>query len=107
MAPQPKPVDGAPGDADSPWSFKAGEKPTYRPISDPREVATVVMARMNVVNARKNELAIAISGLADITQQLMRTYAEQLLTVEQLRRRVKVLEAGAAEPEQDPAPPAQ
>ena len=72
------------------------QKPTHRAISDPREVATVVMARMNQVNAKKDELAMAIHGLVDITQQLTRTYAEQLLAIEQLRRRVKALEAAAA-----------
>jgi methyl-accepting chemotaxis protein len=74
----------------------ADKKPTHRAISDPREVATVVMARMNQVNAKKDELAAAINGLVDITQQLTRTYAEQLLAIEQLRRRVKALEAAAA-----------
>ena len=74
----------------------AEQKPTHRAVSDPREVATVVMARMNLVNAKKDELAMAINGLVDITQQLTRTYAEQLLAIEQLRRRVKALEAAAA-----------
>ena len=71
-------------------------QPTHRAVSDPREVATLVMNRMNLVNAKKDELAIAIHGLVDITQQLTRTYAEQLLAIEQLRRRVKALEAAAA-----------
>ena len=70
--------------------------PKQRAISDPREVATVVMARMNLVNAKKDELAIALHGLVDITQQLTRSYGEQLLAIEQLRRRVKDLEAAAA-----------
>ena len=74
----------------------AAAKPAQRPISDPRDVATVVMARMNLVNAKKDELTMAISGLIDITQQLTRTYGEQMLAIEQLRRRVKALEAAAA-----------
>jgi hypothetical protein len=73
-----------------------GAKPTHRAVSDPREVATIVMARMNQVNAKKDELAIAIHALLDVTQQLTRTYAEQSLAIEQLRRRVKALEAMAA-----------
>ena len=68
-------------------------KPARRTVSDPREVAGLVMHRLNFVNAKKDELAIAIHGLVDITQQLTRTYAEQLLAIEQLRRRVKALEA--------------
>jgi hypothetical protein len=81
-----------------PAAAKAAEqKPARRAISDPRDVATVVMARMNLVNTKKDELTMAINGLVDMTQQLTRTYAEQLLAIEQLRRRVKALEgAGAA-----------
>jgi hypothetical protein len=72
-----------------------GQKP-MRAVSDPREVAAVVMARMHQVNARKDELTTAINGLIDITQQLTRTYGEQLIAIEHLRRRVKALEAAAA-----------
>jgi hypothetical protein len=61
-------------------------------ISDPCEVAAVVMARMNVVNDRKDELTIAIKGLTDFTQQLTRAYATQVQLIEQLSRRVKTLE---------------
>jgi hypothetical protein len=61
-------------------------------ISDPREVAAVVMARMNVVNAKKDELTIAIKGLTDLTQQLVRAYAGQVQLIEQLATRVKALE---------------
>jgi len=67
-----------------------------RAITNPREVAAVVMARMNQVNSKKDELAIAIHGMVDVTQQLARVYGEQLLVIEQLRRRVKALEAGGA-----------
>lgn len=74
----------------------AGTRPAQRAISDPREVAAVVMARMNQVNARKDELAVAINALVDITEQLTRTYSAQLLAVEQLRRRVKALEEAGA-----------
>ena len=76
----------------------AGQPPTHRAISDPREVAKVVMARMNQVNAKKDELTAAIDGLVDIARQLTRTYAEQQLAIEQLRRRVKALEAAAEAP---------
>ncbi len=68
---------------------------TGRPVSDPREVATLVMARMNMVNAKKDELTIAIKGLSDVTQQLAHAYAEQVKALEQLARRVKALEAAA------------
>jgi glycerol-3-phosphate dehydrogenase len=58
-------------------------------ISSPREVAAVVMARMNMVNAKKDELIIAIKGLTDITQQLTQAYAGQVQRINQLTNRVK------------------
>jgi hypothetical protein len=57
----------------------------HRPVTDPREMASLVMTRMNVVIAKKDELALAIHRLSEITQQLTRSYGEQLLTIEQLR----------------------
>jgi hypothetical protein len=64
-------------------------------ISDPRQIATVVMARMNLINAKKDELTIAIKGLTDLTQQLVQAYAGQMQIIEQLAARVKALEATA------------
>lgn len=68
-----------------------------RAIADPRQVATMVMARMNVINAKKDELTIAIKGLTDITQQLTHAYAAQMQVIQQLATRVKALEAKAPE----------
>lgn len=64
-----------------------------RAVSDPRDVATLVMSRMSVVNAKKDELTIAIKGLTDVTQQLANAYAEQMKAIERLFKRVKALEA--------------
>jgi hypothetical protein len=64
-------------------------------ISSPREVAAVVMARMNMVNAKKDELIIAIKGLTDITQQLTQAYAGQVQRINQLTNRVKAPEEKA------------
>jgi hypothetical protein len=50
------------------------------------------------VHAKKDELAVAIDGLADITRQLTRSYAAQIVAVEQLRKRVQALEAPPAPP---------
>lgn len=66
-----------------------------RAMTDPRDVATVVMAHMNTVNSKKDELTIAIKGLSDITQQLARAYVEQVQSIERLAKRVKALEAAA------------
>jgi hypothetical protein len=76
----------------SPSQPKPAEKPARRPITDPREVAAVVMGRMKLVKAKRDELSLAIDGLLDITNQLTRVYAEQLMAIEVLRRRVKELE---------------
>ena len=67
-------------------------------ISDPRQVATVIMARMNMVNAKKDELTIAIKGLTDVTQQLARAYAEQMQLIDRLAKRVKAMEVKASAP---------
>ncbi|WP_137920035.1 hypothetical protein [Hydrogenophaga sp. 2FB] len=67
-----------------------------RTVSDPRDVATLVMSRMSVVNAKKDELTIAIKGLSDVTQQLAHAYAEQMKVIEKLVKRVKALEAADA-----------
>lgn len=85
-----------PATAGQPAAQAGDQKAARRAISDPREVATVVMARMNQVNVKKDELAMAINGLVDITQQLTKTYAAQLVAIEQLRRRVKALEGPTA-----------
>jgi hypothetical protein len=72
-------------------------KPTaQRAVSDPREVAAIVMARMQQVKAKKDEMGAAMDALVDITQQLTRTYGAQLVVIEHLRRRVKELEAQVA-----------
>jgi hypothetical protein len=77
----------------------AGREPSMaerRTVSDPRDVATLIMSRMGMVNAKKDELTIAIKGLSDVTQQLAHAYAEQAKAIEKLVKRVKVLEAAGA-----------
>lgn len=66
-----------------------------RTVSDPREVATLVMARMHMVNTKKDELTIAIKSLSDMTQQLATAYAQQLSAIDRLAQRVQALESGA------------
>ena len=73
----------------------AENRQTPKVISDPRQVAAVVMAQMNRVNAKKDELTIAIKGLTDIAQQLTQAYAGQVQAIEQLTNRLKALEEKA------------
>ena len=67
-------------------------RPQPQTISDPRQIAAVVMARMNLINTKKDELTIAIKGLMDLTQQLVQAYAGQMQVIEQLAARLKAME---------------
>jgi hypothetical protein len=85
---------------DVPMSPPAGDTPAApRPqpqaISDPRQIAAVVMARMNLINTKKDELTIAMKGLTDLTQQLVQAYATQMQVIEQLAARLKAVEEKA------------
>ena len=73
----------------------AAPRPQPQAISDPRQIAAIMMARINHINTKKDELTIAIKGLTDLTQQLVQAYAGQMQIIEQLAARVKALEATA------------
>jgi hypothetical protein len=62
-------------------------------ITDPREIAAIVMAQMSVVNAKKEELAKAVKTMTDLTQQLVVAYARQAQFLQRLAQRAKALEA--------------
>ena len=70
----------------------AAPRPQPQTISDPRQIAAVVMARMHLINTKKDELTMAIKGLTDLTQQLVQAYAGQMQVIEQLAPRLKALE---------------
>jgi hypothetical protein len=70
----------------------AGAKSRTRTVSDPREVAALVLTQIDQVNTKKDELTIAIKALTDLTKQLATSYGNQMLAIEQLTRRVKALE---------------
>lgn len=67
---------------------------TDRPVSPAQDVAMLVMARVNLINSKKDELTLAIKSLSDLTQQLATAYVKQTETMAQLTRRVKALESG-------------
>jgi len=75
---------------------QAEQKPVRREISDPRDVAALVLARTKQVTAKKDELTVAIDALIDVARQLTRSYGAQLVAIEHLRLRVKALEQAAA-----------
>ncbi len=68
-----------------------GKQP--RVISNPNDVAGLVMMQIDAVNSKKDDLTIAIKGLADTAKQLVRAYAQQQAAIEKLGKRVKELEA--------------
>jgi hypothetical protein len=67
----------------------AGQQP--RVVSRPEDVAGLVLMQIDLVNARKDDLTIAIKGLSDLTRQLVRAYGENMQTIEQLQSKVKKL----------------
>ena len=68
-----------------------GQQPG-RVISDPRDVAQLVMVRIDQVNGKKDELTIAIKALADTAKQLANSYAQQQAQIAKLAKRVEELE---------------
>lgn len=61
-------------------------------ISHPNDIATLVMAQVNAVNSKKDDLTIAVKQLTDITQQLVQAYAGHMNMIGQLNRRLEELE---------------
>ena len=78
-----------------------GEQPTERAakprvISDPQDVAKLVLMQIDAINTKKDDLTIAIKGLSDLTKQLVRAYAGQANAIRKLQERVKELEKKGA-----------
>ena len=69
-----------------------GQPKPGRVISDPKEVAQLVMMRIDHVNAKKDELTIAVKSLADTAKQLVSVYAKQQAQIAKLAKRVEELE---------------
>ena len=63
-----------------------------RVISNPNDVASLVLMQIDAVNAKKDDLTIAIKGLTDTTKQLVRAYAENMKAIQALQERVIELE---------------
>jgi hypothetical protein len=63
-----------------------------RVVSRPEDVAGLVLMQIDLVNARKDDLTIAIKGLSDLTRQLVRAYGENTQMIEQLQSTVKKME---------------
>lgn len=75
----------------------AAEQASQQPrvVSRPEDVAGLVLMQIDLVNARKDDLTIAIKGLSDLTRQLVRAYGENMQTIDQLQSKIKKMGAGA------------
>ncbi len=80
--------------AGKPNGGKAGGRPTRGPvsISNPNDVANLVLIQIDSVNAKKDELTIAVKGLADLTKQLVRAYGEHTKRIQELEAKMKTVE---------------
>ena len=76
-----------------PAAVPTADPQSRKVITDPREIAAIVMAQIGVVNAKKEELGTAIKTMTDLTQQLVMAYAQQARFIERLAQRAKALEA--------------
>ena len=66
-----------------------GQAKPGRAISDPKQVAQLVMMRIAHVNSKKDELTIAVKALADTARQLVSVYANQQAQIAKLAKRVQ------------------
>jgi hypothetical protein len=69
-----------------------GQPKPGRVISDPKDVAQLVMMRIDHVNSKKDELTIAVKALADTAKQLVSVYAKQQAQIAKLAKKVEELE---------------
>lgn len=67
-------------------------KDKQRVISNPNDIAGLVTMQIDNINAKKDDLTIAIKGLTDTAKQLVRAYAQQQQVISKLAERVKKLE---------------
>ena len=67
-----------------------------RVVSDPNEIANIVLMQIDAVNDRKNDLTISVKGLTDLAKQLTRVYGEQIVTIRKLQARIHTLETQLA-----------
>jgi len=72
-----------------------GQPKPGRVISDPKDVAQLVMMRIDHVNSKKDELTIAVKALADTAKQLVSVYAKQQAQIAKLAKIVEELAAAS------------
>lgn len=75
-----------------PERINGQQKGKPRVLTNPNDIAQLVMLQIDAVNAKKDDLTIAVKGLADTTKQLVRAYGQQAAVIEKLAKRLKDLE---------------
>ena len=70
----------------------AEPKQERRGVSNPNDVASLILMQVDAVNTKKDDLTIAIKGLTDLTKQLTRAYAEHTNTIQKLAEKIQELE---------------
>lgn len=63
-----------------------------RVISNPENIAKLVMLQIDAIGARKDDLTVALRRLTDTTRQLARAYAQQTAVIQGMRKKIKELE---------------
>ncbi len=63
-----------------------------RVISNPEDIAKLVMMQIDAINTRKDDLTVALKGLTDTTRQLVRAYARQASVIQGMAKKIKELE---------------
>lgn len=87
---EPKSKNGANGAAKD--VVKPGAGQPQRTISNPEDVAKLVMMQIDAVGGKKDDLTIALKGLTDTARQLVRAYAQQAAVIQGLAKKLKELE---------------
>ena len=77
---------------DCPLCLINGAAKPGRAISDPKEIAQIVMMQIDHVNVKKDELTIAVKALADTTKKLFSAYANQQAQLAKLAKQVEELQ---------------
>ena len=68
----------------------AEPKQERRGVSNPNDVASLILKQVDAVNTKKDDLTIAIKGLTDLTKQLW--IWEHTNTIQKLAEKIQELE---------------
>ena len=71
---------------------KPGAGQQQRTISNPEDVAKLVMMQIDAVSGKKDDLTIALKQLTDTLRQLTRAYAQQAAVIQGMAKKLKELE---------------